>query len=340
MALVSVRDLRVSYRTRRGLVQAVDGISFDLHEGEKLGLVGESGCGKTTIAKAFLAILPPNARAEGEILFRGRDLVGMGEEEIREIRWKEIALIPQSAMNALNPVYRVGDQIEEIFRKRANLQKGEAREKAAELFGLVGLNKTRLGDYPHQFSGGMKQRVSIAMAMALNPSLIVADEPTTALDVITQDQVLQNIYRILRQYNKSMIMITHDISVVAEGCDTIAVMYAGQLMEYGEIQSVLRSPYNPYTLGLRNAFPNLRGPKSELISIPGYPPSLLEHPQGCIFRERCPFADGRCAEEKPALLPVAEAHFAACHQKERVDELRALGSRKETWAQMGKSHAG
>lgn len=340
MAFISVRGLRVSYRTRRGTVQAVDGVSFDLDEGEKLGLVGESGCGKSTVAKTFLAIHPPNAEVEGKILFKGRDFLAMTESEIREIRWKEIALIPQSAMNALNPVYRVGDQIEEIFIKRAGAQKTEARERAEDLFRLVGLNKARLRDFPHQFSGGMTQRVSIAMAMALNPSLIIADEPTTALDVITQDQVLRNIYRILKQHNKSMIMITHDISVVAEGCDTIAVMYAGQLMEYGGINTVLQSPLNPYTLGLRNAFPSLRGPKSELVSIPGYPPSLISPPKGCRFFDRCPFADSQCAEERPELLPVLDNHFVACHQRERVEELRGLGNRKETWTGSEKPHAG
>ena len=332
MTLLQVEDLKIDYATRRGIVHAVDGVSFDLEEGENLGLVGESGCGKTTVAKSMLRILPPNGSITGgHISYRGSDIAAMKEAEIREIRWKEISMISQSAMNALNPVYRIRDQIVEIFTKRKGLKKNEALSKAIELFELVGLDKRRLQDYPHQFSGGMKQRVVIAMALALNPAIIIADEPTTALDVIIQDQVLQKIYELQKMLKKSIILITHDISIVAERCDKIAVMYAGRLMEYGDIRSVFRSPYNPYTMGLMNAFPSLVGEKKELISIRGFPPNLINPPTGCRFYSRCPFGLSRCAEKDPAMIEVGPSHFAACHRADMAEELRRQGQDRETW---------
>lgn len=334
MALLRIDGLKIHYRTRQGVVQAVDGVTFDLKEGEKLGLVGESGCGKSTIAKAILRILPENARiAAGHIYLKDADILPMGIDALQGIRWKKISMISQSAMNALNPVYRIEKQIVEILEKRGGLPKREALSKAAALFELVGLDPHRLRDFPHQFSGGMRQRAVIAMALALNPDLIIADEPTTALDVITQDQVLQNIYELQAELNKSMILITHDISIVAEGCNKIAVMYAGKLMEFGDIKAVFHSPCNPYTIGLQNAFPSLQGPKKDLISIPGYPPSLMGLIKGCRFYRRCPFHIPRCGEEEPAMVRISESHFAACHRVGKAEEFRRQGVRKETWEQ-------
>ena len=334
MALLGIEGLKIHYQTRQGLVRAVDGVTFQLNEGEKLGLVGESCCGKSTIAKAILRILPENARiAGGQIYLKGADMIPMGMEQLQEIRWKKISMISQSAMNALNPVYRIEKQIVEILEKRGGLRRKEALPKAAALFELVGLNPRRLREFPHQFSGGMRQRAVIAMALALNPDLIIADEPTTALDVITQDQVLENIYQLQAELKKSMILITHDISVVAEGCNRIAVMYAGKLMEVGDIQEVFHGPFHPYTMGLQNAFPSLRGPKKDLISIPGYPPHLIGFFSGCRFYRRCPFGIPRCAEEEPAMVRISATHFAACHRVDSAEDLRRQGVLRQTWEQ-------
>lgn len=335
MSLLRIEGLKINYVTRKGLTQAVDGVTFQVGEGENLGLVGESGCGKSTIAKAILRILPENSRIPGgHIYLRDRDILSLNPGQLQDVRWKQISMISQSAMNALNPVYRLEKQMVEILEKREGLGREEALHKAVELFELVGLDPQRLNDFPHQLSGGMKQRAVIAMALALNPDLIIADEPTTALDVITQDQVLQNIYNLQAKLNKGMILITHDISIVAEGCHKIAVMYAGKLMEVGPIKAVFQSPCNPYTMGLHNAFPSVKGEKKDLISIPGYPPSLIGLLQGCRFYSRCPFSLPRCAAEEPPLIAVGDSHSAACHRVDRADEFRVLARRKETWDKM------
>jgi len=335
LSLLRIEGLKINYVTRKGLTQAVDGVTFQVGEGENLGLVGESGCGKSTIAKAILRILPENSRIPGgHIYLRDRDILSLNPGQLQDVRWKQISMISQSAMNALNPVYRLEKQMVEILEKREGLGREEALHKAVELFELVGLDPQRLNDFPHQLSGGMKQRAVIAMALALNPDLIIADEPTTALDVITQDQVLQNIYNLQAKLNKGMILITHDISIVAEGCHKIAVMYAGKLMEVGPIKAVFQSPCNPYTMGLHNAFPSVKGEKKDLISIPGYPPSLIGLLQGCRFYSRCPFSLPRCAAEEPPLIAVGDSHSAACHRVDRADEFRVLARRKETWDKM------
>jgi peptide/nickel transport system ATP-binding protein len=340
MALLQIDDLTIEYVTTRGIVQAVNGVTFGLNEGENLGLVGESGCGKTTIAKSLLRILPPNARiAKGHIYFQDSDIVSINEEQLKEIRWKKISTIPQSAMNALDPVCKIEDQIVEIAMKRGGLRRHEALKKAVDLFQLVGLDKNRLRDYPHQFSGGMRQRVAIAMALALNPVIIIADEPTTALDVIVQDEVLQSIYELQKRLKTSMILITHDISIVAEGCDKIAIMYAGKLMEYGETKAVFRSPCNPYTMGLQNAFPSVKGPKKDLISIPGSPPNLIGLLKGCRFSSRCPFSLPLCAEVDPPLVKIDHSHFAACHLVEKAEELGRQAILKETWDRIKKKES-
>jgi oligopeptide/dipeptide ABC transporter ATP-binding protein len=335
LALLRIEKLKINYLTRKGLTQAVDGVTFQVNEGENLGLVGESGCGKSTIAKAILRILPENSRiAGGHVYLQDRDILGLDSGQLQGVRWKQISMISQSAMNALNPVYRLEKQMVEILAKREGLGKKEALHKAVELFELVGLDPHRLADFPHQLSGGMKQRAVIAMALALNPNLIIADEPTTALDVITQDQVLQNIYNLQAKLKKSMILITHDISIVAEGCHKIAVMYAGKLMEVGDIKAVFQCPCNPYTMGLHNAFPSVKGEKKDLISIPGYPPSLIGLLQGCRFYSRCPFSLSRCAVEEPPMIGIEGSHLAACHRVDRAEEFRVLARRKETWDKM------
>ena len=330
-AVLELEDLRIDYRTAAGDARAVDGVSFSVDAGEYLGLVGESGCGKSTIAKAILGILPPNARvAGGSMRYRDRELVGLAPARMRELRWKEIALVPQSAMNGFDPVYTVQAQLDEAIVAHASMRPQERRARLEQLFAMVGLEARRLEDYPHQFSGGMRQRAMIAMAMVLDPGLVVADEPTTGLDVIVQDQILQRIRRIHVEQRKTMLLITHDMAVVAENCDRIVVMYAGQVMESGR-EAVFREPFHPYTLALCNAFPDLDDRDRELISIPGVPPSLLDPPPGCRFAPRCPFATERCRIETPAPVVVGPDHVAACHHVGRADEFRRLARDPSTW---------
>jgi peptide/nickel transport system ATP-binding protein len=330
--LLAVRDLEVHYQTRRGWMRAVDGISFSLQTGRHLGLIGESGCGKTTTGRALLRVLPRNGLiAGGEIRFKGHDLVGMKKDQIRRVRWREIAMVPQSSMDSLDPVYRVGTQLMEVLTARGGLGRTAARERAEELFSLVGLSADRLSNYPHEFSGGMRQRAVIAMALALEPDLVVADEPVTALDVIVQHQVLKTFRELQERLNLSVIMITHDISVVAETCDDVAVMYAGKIVEWTTVERFFNEPFHPYALGLQNAYPNLTKPGQTLISIEGYPPDLVEPPRGCRFATRCPFAQERCVQEEPPLREVAPGHFAACHRWQEVDLLRTLAKDAATW---------
>lgn len=330
--LLEIDNLKVYYEMTNGLVRAVDGVSLHVMAGEYYGLVGESGCGKTTLARAVLRLLPPNGRiVSGHIWLKGRDLAAMSNRELRRVRWTEMALVPQSAMNALDPVCRVGDQIVEAIRAHRRWSKQRAYERAEELFGMVGLAPRRLKDYPHQYSGGMRQRAMIAMSLALSPDLIIADEPTTALDVIVKDQILAKMDQVQKQVEKSLFLVTHDVSVVAENCDRMAVMYAGRIVESGPTDRILRAPYNPYTLGLRNAFPQISGPLRELISIPGAPPDLIDPPPGCRFHPRCPFAKKVCRITEPALAEVEVDRFSACHFSDRADEFGRLASSAETW---------
>jgi len=331
MAILEVDRLEISYKVGGREARAVDGVSFTIEEGEYLGLVGESGCGKSTIAKAILGILPPGGRvAGGAVRYDGRNLIGLKPGELRRIRWRDIALVPQSAMNGFDPVYTIEAQLDEAITAHEQLPDETRRRRIAELFAMVGLEEGRLKDYPHQFSGGMRQRAMIAMAMVLDPRLIVADEPTTGLDVIVQDQILQRIREIHDRLGKAMLLITHDMAVVSENCDKIAVMYAGRIMEYGG-EAVFRTPYHPYTLGLCNAFPNLADRGHELISIPGAPPSLFDPPAGCRFRQRCPFATERCAAETPPLIEVAPGHVVACHYVDRAETFRERARDPATW---------
>jgi len=332
--VLELDNLQITYHSAAGAARAVDGVSFRIEDGEYLGLVGESGCGKSTIAKAILGILPTNgAISGGAMRYQGRDLLGLTSGELRQVRWRDIALVPQSAMNGFDPVYTVEQQLDEAIRAHASMPRAERQKRIHELFAMVGLESSRLKDYPHQFSGGMRQRAMIAMAMVLDPTLVVADEPTTGLDVIVQDQILARIKEIHAKLNKTMLLITHDMAVVAENCDKIVVMYAGKVMEYGA-NAVFQQPYHPYTMGLCSAFPDLHEEDRPLISIPGSPPGLLSPPSGCRFAQRCPFSTERCVAESPALLEIEAGHFAACHYPERAAEFRQLARDPSVWLRM------
>lgn len=334
MSLLDVRNLEVVYQLRKGLLKAVDNVSFTIEKGEYFGIVGESGSGKSTLARAILRLLPKNGKiANGQIILNGKDITQWSDRQLSTVRWREMSFIPQSAMNALDPVARIGDQILESIQAHENITKEEGYRRAGELFKMVGLDPNRLRDYPHQFSGGMRQRVLIAMSLSLNPDLIVADEPTTALDVIVKDQILDRIDRIQKQLQKSLLLVTHDISVVAENCDKTIVMYGGKIVEYAATGPLLRQAYHPYTLGLKNAFPRLRGPIQELISIPGSPPDLMNAPSGCRFHTRCPFAQERCIEEEPIITEVEPGHYSACHFSELAPEFRERAADGQLWKQ-------
>ncbi len=313
--LLKLDDFTMHYRTKAGWVQAVDGVTLSLARGQALGLVGESGCGKTSVAMSIMKLLPYNSKVvRGRILFEDRDIYSMSDEEVRRMRWKGIAMIFQAAMNSLNPVYRVGNQIvEAIVTHEPETSEREARERVASLFELVGIPKERVDHYPHEYSGGMKQRAVIAMALACNPKLVIADEPTTALDVIVQDKILREIDQIRRKINMSMIYISHDVSVIAEVSDVVAVMYAGKLVEMGPADNVFKKPRHPYTCGLMMAYPSILGDKHELATIPGEPPNLLDPPAGCRFHPRCDRASVECREADPVWRAVAEGHYTACH---------------------------
>lgn len=332
MKLLEVKNLDIDYITEDGILKAVDDVSFSLKQGESLGLVGESGCGKTTLAKAVMRLLPENGViGAGEIIFKNEDIVKKSKEDVRKLRLKDIAMISQSAMNSLNPVYTVEDQLIEGIQAHSNATKSEARKRAIEVFEIIGLEAKRLKNYPHQMSGGMKQRAIIAMALTLNPSLIIADEPTTALDVVVQDKILKKITEIQQQVNSSMIFITHDISVVSELCETIIVMYAGKVMEKAKTEVFFKTPYHPYSLGLKNAFPSILDIGEELISIPGAPPNLMEEQEGCRFKARCPFRRELCEKEIPELKEVEKDHFMACHYPERIGEFEEKSKERQTW---------
>ena len=331
-AALEIEELSVEYRTARGLVRAADRVSFSVPTGAIVGLVGESGCGKTTVARAVTGVLHQNARiAGGRLVFKGADLVAAPPAVWHDRRWRDISFIPQSAMNSLDPVYRVGAQIEEVLIHRGGRARAAARARARELFDMVGLDPARLDEYPHQFSGGMRQRVAIALALALDPSLVIADEPVTALDVIVQRQILDVIRELQRKLSLSMILVTHDIGVVAYVADRVVVMYAGRVVESGTTREVLERPRHPYMMGLNNAFPDLEAAAGELAPIEGSPPDLLEPPPGCRFAPRCPFALARCASEDPAIEADGEASAVACHRAGEAGALRVAAREAATW---------
>jgi len=316
--LLEVKDLKVSFRTEDGLVRAVDGISFSVDEGEVVGIVGESGSGKSvTMMSVMRLINDPNAIYEGEILYKGRNLMGVSQDAMRQVRGEEIAMIFQDPMTSLNPVYTVGWQIEEQLNEHIDLNKGQARQRAIALLTQVGIPKPeqRIDDYPHQFSGGMRQRVMIALALSCNPDLLIADEPTTALDVTIQAQILELVKSLKRDFGSAVVLITHDLGVVADIADRILVMYAGRIVEEGNKEQIFYDPQHPYTWGLLGSIARLDRPKARrLTAIAGQPPSLINRPQGCSFRPRCPQAFDRCRSEDPKLTAkVGDGHLDACH---------------------------
>jgi oligopeptide/dipeptide ABC transporter ATP-binding protein len=299
--LLEVKGLKVQFRTEDGVVKAVDGVSFTLSQGEVLGIVGESGSGKSVTMMSVLRLInDPNMRVEGEVIYKGRDVMKLDKNQMQEIRGAEISMIFQDPMTSLNPVYRIGEQITESILTHQDIDKRAARRRAIDLLGQVGIPQAdrRVDDFPHQFSGGMRQRAMIAIALANNPDVLIADEPTTALDVTIQAQILELIDRLKDDFNSAVILITHDLGVVADIADRIAVMYAGRIVEFGEKRELFYDPQMPYTWGLLGSIPRLDRPKQErLHSIEGMPPSLINPPQGCKFRPRCPHAFEKCLEE-------------------------------------------
>ena len=279
-----------------------------------MGLVGESGCGKTSIAISLLKLLPDNASIkQGSIILNDTDVVPLKEEEMRKLRWSKISMVFQAAMNALNPVYKVGDQIIEAMEEHGMVDTNqEARERVAELFELVGLEPKLMDQYPHEYSGGMRQRAVIAMALSCSPDIIIADEPTTALDVIVQDSLLREMIELQEQLNMSMIYISHDIAVIAEVTERIGVMYAGRMAEFASAVEIFKQPLHPYTHGLMSAFPSIVGPKHELTTLPGEPPDLISPPSGCRFHPRCAYATEICSEETPEFKDMGDKHFVSC----------------------------
>ncbi|MFB6267207.1 MAG: ABC transporter ATP-binding protein [Halodesulfurarchaeum sp.] len=378
MSLLEINDLTVTYRMEDGPdVLAVEDANFVVERGETFGLVGESGCGKTTLGKSILALLDDNGEVTGgEVWYDGRlpewetdrgeatqeaieredvpvradgkmDLTELTIQQMRRVRWNDISLIPQGSMNALNPVYKVGDQIVEAIRlHEPGTRREEAEERAKNLLERVGIERERADDYAHELSGGMKQRAVIAMAMACDPEMVIADEPTTALDVITQDRVLDAIGDMQEEFDVSMLIISHDISVMAETCDRLAVMYGGRFMEVGTTVEVFEKPSNPYTLGLQNSFPSLEGRDERLLSIPGTPPTLRDPADQCRFADRCPFADRECFDAHPPTFDVGAAeagrsteesteqvHRSACYRLDILDRMRSEATEEDTWQQ-------
>ena len=325
--LLQVKDLQTHFFTQEGVVKAVDGVVYDVHEGETVALVGESGCGKSVSALSIMRLIPtpPGRIVDGQILFQGRDLLRLPDEEMRQIRGKEIAMIFQEPMTSLNPALTIGRQLTEGLEVHLQMGPREAAERAAELLLLVGIAdpKRRLAQYPHQFSGGMRQRVMIAMALSCNPKLVLADEPTTALDVTIQAQILELMRDLSRQFGVAMVIITHNLGVVARYANRVNIMYAGKVIEQGPARTIYTHPRHPYTLGLLRSVPRLDQPKkTKLEPIDGQPPDLAHLPPGCSFRPRCRFAVERCGYEVPPLMPVETEHLSACWMADSLANAR------------------
>ena len=308
---LKIADLTVRYSTRHGKVGALVGIGLEMGEGETLGVVGETGCGKSTLGKAILGILPQSTEIQGQILFRSRDLTRLWLEEYRLLRAKEIALIFQDPMTRLNPLMRIEDHFVEEILAHESVSKEEARSRAREALVSMGIHESRIRNYPHEFSGGMRQRIMIALALVLKPSLLIADEPTTSLDVIVESQILEILQDLKRVYHMSLQLITHNMGIVAEVCDRVAVLYAGKLVELGSVHDLFHKPLHPYTQGLLASIIHLD--TKELHSIEGSPPDLINPPSGCRFHPRCPYAQQICIEKEPPLVEFQKGHVAACH---------------------------
>ncbi len=322
--ILDVRNLVMHYRTEKGDVSAIEDVSFSLKAGESFGLVGESGCGKTSVAMALLQLQAENAGFEGgEILLNGKDLLLMGPSEMRSHRWNDISMVFQGAMNAWNPVHKVGAQIKEAMdlHVKPQLSHSESRERIGQLFEMVGLDPKMMDRYPHEFSGGMRQRAVIAMALSCDPQIIIADEPTTALDVIVQDQILSELKKIQRDLGMSILYISHDIAVIAEVTDRMGVMYAGKMVETGPTIDIFHNPKHPYAFLLLSSTPSITGPRRKLAPLEGEPPNLLDPPDGCRFHPRCPFVTDQCRTEEPPLADIGAGHKVACWNWESVPPL-------------------
>lgn len=323
--LLDIRGLQTCFYQENKVYYAVDDVSFHIRKGEILGVVGESGCGKSVTALSVLGLIPGKGKIKkGAIEFEGRDLTGISEEEMRKLRGREIAMIFQDPMISLSPVYSAGAQIQEAILAHNKMKSGEAWQKAVEILGKVGIPspERRAKEYPHQMSGGMRQRVMIAMALSMDPKLLIADEPTTALDVTIQAQILDLIVQIRRERQMSVMLITHDLGVIAETADRVVVMYAGKVVESASVRTLFKNPSHPYTLGLMNALPRLDRERERLYTIKGTVPSPAALPQGCRYAGRCPICEERCHIEQPGLVKVGEEHETACFFSEKTEELR------------------
>ena len=328
--LLEVKDLATHFFTQDGVVKAVDGISYYVDEGEVLGIVGESGCGKSVSALSIMRLVasPPGRTIRGEVIFDGEDILKLDDSEMRHIRGNRIAMVFQEPMTSLNPVLTIGRQLTETLELHQGMNKTEARERAAELLRIVGISDSvrRLKDYPHQFSGGMRQRVMIAMALSCNPRLIIADEPTTALDVTIQAQILELMQELAREFGTAMVIITHNLGVVARYASRVVVMYAGKIVETGSALDIYHNSKHPYTLGLLGSVPRLDATeRAKLEAIEGLPPDLIDLPAGCSFAPRCRYAYERCSQETPELMGVGDGHEAACWRSSELTELARAG---------------
>jgi peptide/nickel transport system ATP-binding protein len=318
VALLEVRDLKTHFRTDDGIVKAVDGVSFSIEKGQTLGIVGESGSGKSVTCLTIMGLNPKrNTISSGEAVFKGENLLTMSSSRLRDIRGNDIAMIFQDPMTSLNPVHRIGAQLVEAIQLHRDMTKKQARGRALELLNAVGIPRAerRIDDYPHQFSGGMRQRVMIAMALVNDPDLLIADEPTTALDVTTQAQILQLMTDLQKDFGSAIIVITHDLGVIAEMADDVVVMYAAKIAEHAPVDNLFKRPHHPYTWGLLGSLPRLDADVERLVQIRGQPPSLLNPPRGCRFHPRCPYVMGVCKTVEPELLPAGDErdHVQACH---------------------------
>lgn len=313
--LLDIRDLSVEYLVGDTRLRAVDRVSFTINEGETVGLAGESGCGKSTLAFALARLhKPPALIAEGEVLFNGQDVLAFNEDELRRFRWKETSVVFQSAMNCLNPVISINQQIcDAIYAHHPGIKRSEVQDRARELLKIVGIHPDRLNQYPHQFSGGMRQRAVLAIALALQPKLIIMDEPTTALDVVVEREIMEQLAELKSKFGFSVLLISHDLSLMGEITDRIAVMYAGKLVEISSTEKILFEPQHPYTKGLVNSFPHLLGEKKELTGIPGNPLSLYSPPSGCYFQARCSECMEICRSSDPGLVTLNPGHKVKCH---------------------------
>jgi peptide/nickel transport system ATP-binding protein len=323
MSLLEVKNLKTYFFTPFGVVKAVDDVSFTLKKGVALGLAGESGCGKTTTAYSLMKLVPlPGRIVGGEINFKGEDILQYDDDQIKDLRWKEISMVFQGAMASLNPLYKIGNQIAEPIIYHEQVDKNDAMDRAKELLELVGIEQSRVDNYPWELSGGMRQRAMIAMALANYPTLLIADEPTTALDVIVSAQVMDLIKDLRTKLDLSMLLITHDISVIAQTCDELAIMYAGKLVEKTDVSSIFDTPLHPYSYALIRSFPTIKGDRKQLEGIDGNPSDLIDPPPGCRFAPRCPFVKNVCSQVEPLLDEVSNGHYVACHRWEDVQNER------------------